>query len=135
MSSAEPAIPDGFIRVRFPLCSRYTLNPRLCASPPVFHVSTTRFAPFLSMPECAENDCSVILVGAVIVSLCVDVLFAKFESVWSAETMAVLETTLGVPGIVKIEIVAVPAFAIVPSRHVTLPPASEHDPGVAVAER
>ena len=32
--------------------------------------------------------------------------------------------------------VAVPAFAIVPNRQVTVPPASEHDPaGVTVAER
>ena len=64
------------MRTRFPFCSRYTLNPRLCASPPVFHVSTTRFAPFLSAPECAENDCSVTLVGAVMVSVCVEELFA-----------------------------------------------------------
>jgi hypothetical protein len=68
------------------------------------------------------------------VSLCVDVLFAGTGSVWSAETVAVLETTPGAFGMVKIEIVAVPAFAIVPNRQVTDPPASEQEPWVVFAE-
>jgi len=87
------------------------------------------------MPECAENDCSVILVGAVIVSVCVDVLFAWVGSVWSAVTVAVFETIPDAPGTVKIESVAVVEFAIVPSRHVTVPPASEHEPCVVLADR
>ena len=41
ISRAEPAINDGFNRVRAPFCSLYTLNPRLFASPPVFQSSTT----------------------------------------------------------------------------------------------
>ena len=121
--------------MKFPFCSRYTLNPRLWDSPLVFHVKTTRLAPFLSVPECAENDCSVILVGAVTVSTWVAMLFRRFESVWSAITVAVLVTTPRVPARVKIEIVAVLPFAMVPSRHVTLPPASEHEPCVVAVER
>ena len=90
----------------------------------------------MSTPKCAENDWSVILVGAVIVSDWVEVLFEEIGSLWSAETVAVLETTLDAPGRVKIEIVAVPAFAIVPSRQVTTPFASEQEPdGVAAADR
>ena len=81
------------------------------------------------------KDCSVILVGYVIVSVCVEVLFAGVGSVWSAVTVAVFETTPGVPGIVRIVIVAVPAFAIVPNKQVTVPPASEQEPCVVVEER
>jgi hypothetical protein len=69
------------------------------------------------------------------VSFCVEVLLAGVGSVWSAETVAVLETNPGVLGSVRIEIVAVPAFAIVPSRQVTVPPASEHEPWVVLVER
>src|SRR6478736_4387303 len=43
--------------------------------------------------------------------------------------------TPGCPGIVRIVIVAVPAFAIVPNKHVTVPPASEQEPCVEVDER
>src|ERR1700692_1599326 len=50
-------------------------------------------------------------------------------------TVAVFETTPGALGSVRIVIVAVPAFAIVPSRQVTAPPACEHDPCVVVTER
>ena len=135
MRSAEPAIIEGLIRTRFPFCSRYTLNPRLCASPPVFHDNITRFAPLLSTPECAEKDCSVMLVGAVIVSTHVDVLLVRFGSVWSAVTFAVFETTPDAPGSVKMEIVAVPALAMEPSRQVTVPPASEQVPCVVFEER
>ena len=49
--------------------------------------------------------------------------------------MAVLEITPGCPGIVRTVMVAVPPFAIVPSKHVTLPPASEQEPCVVVDAR
>ena len=41
----------------------------------------------------------------------------------------------GCCGIVRIVTVAVPAFAIVPSKQVTVPPASEHDPCVEADDR
>lgn len=62
-------------------------------------------------------------------------LFAGVASIWSAVMVAVFETIPGCPGIVKIEIVAVAAFAIVPSRQETVPPASEHVPTVVADER
>ena len=62
-------------------------------------------------------------------------MFARLESVGSATIVAVFEITPGCCGIVRIVIVAVPAFAIVPSKQVTVPPASEHDPCVEVDER
>ncbi len=111
------------------------MNPRLCDSAPVFQVNTTRFAPFLSVLECAEKDCNEIFVGAVTVSIHVDVLFAELGSDWSAFTMAVLENIPGVLGIVRIEIVAVPPLAIEPNRQATVPPASEHDPCVVFDDR
>ena len=75
------------------------------------------------------------MVGAVIVSVWVDELFEVTGSVWSADTVAVLVTIPGVPGNVRTVIVAVPPFAIVPSRQVTVPPASEQDPCVVFTER
>jgi len=47
----------------------------------------------------------------------------------------VFETTPGCPGTARIVMVAVPALAIVPSRHATVPPASEHVPDVLVDDR
>ena len=49
--------------------------------------------------------------------------------------MAVFEIVPGVFGMVRMETVAVPAFNIVPSRQVTVPPASEQDPCVVEDER
>src|SRR5258707_70606 len=80
---------DEFMRTRFPFCSRYTLNPRLCASPPVFHISTVRFAPFLSAPENAENDCNVIPVGKVMVSVGVPVFTIATSALFALATIAV----------------------------------------------
>ena len=51
-------------------------------------------------------------------------MFEEIGSLWSAETVAVLETTLDAPGRVKIEIVAVPAFAIVPSASTRVTPST-----------
>jgi hypothetical protein len=50
-------------------------------------------------------------------------------------TVAVFEITPDCPGIVRIVMVAVPAFAMVPRRQETIPPASEHVPSVLVDER
>src|ERR1700691_1158560 len=111
------------------------LNPRLFASPPVFQVSSTRLAPFRSVPDRAANACSWMLVGAAIVSVWVDELLAVFGSVGAAVAVAVCDTTPDVPAPVTIVMVAVPAFAMVPKRHVTEPPASEQVPVVVVAER
>ncbi len=52
--------------------------------------------------------------------------------IWSAVTLAVLVATPGAPASVRMVIVAVPALARVPSRQVTVPPASEQVPAVVV---
>jgi len=49
--------------------------------------------------------------------------------------VAVFEIMPGWPGRVRIVIVALAAFAMVPNRQVTLPPASEHVPVVLVEDR
>jgi len=54
--------------------------------------------------------------------------------IWSATTLAVLVMTAGAPATVTIVIVAVPPFAIVPSRQVTIPPASEQVPALVMKE-
>lgn len=50
------------------------------------------------------------------------------EVIWSSITLAVLVAVPGAPAIVRILIVAVALFDIVPSKQVTVPPASEHVP-------
>ena len=95
----------------------------------------TRLTPFLSVFEYAENDCNLMLVGAVTVSFHVEELFAGFGSVWSAVTVAVFETIPACSGIVRIVTVAVAALAIDPSRQVTVPPASEQVPCVVVEDK
>ncbi len=89
----------------------------------------------MSRPEWAEKESSVIFVGAVMVSVCVEELFARLGSVWSAVTVAIFETTPGAPGIVRIVTVTVAALAMVPTWQVTVPPASEHVPWVLVDDR
>src|SRR5579871_126348 len=111
------------------------LNPMLRASPPVFQLTITRLAPFLSRPVWAVKYCRVMLVGAVTVSDCVAVLFARFGSVWSAVTVAVFTMTPDWLGMVRIVTVAVPAFAMLPKTQVTVPPASEQEPWLVVEER
>src|ERR1700689_2513411 len=101
------------------------LNPRLCTSLPVFHSSTTRFVPVLSLPDWAENDSNLMLVGAVMVSVCVEALLFGLGSVWSALTVAVLVAIPGAAALVRMVTVTLAALAIVPSWQVTVPFASE----------
>ena len=124
------------MRTRFPFCSRYTLKPRLCASPPVFHVSTTRLA--------------AVLIGAEVrrerlqrdpgrrrnrLGLCRRIVRLVRVRLVRRDGRGIRDHARRWPGIVRIEIVAVVEFAIVPSRHVTVPPASEHEPCVVFVER
>jgi hypothetical protein len=90
----------------------------------------------LSLPKCAENVFSVTRVGATTVSDTDDVLFAWFGSVWSGLlTVAEFVMTPALFGVVRMLTVAVPGLVvIVPNRHVTVPPASEHEPWVVLAE-
>lgn len=99
---------------------------------PVFQRSTTRCAPVLSWPVWATNDSSLMLVAAVMVSTCVDVFGVV---IWPATTLAVFVAIPGAPARVRIVIVAVPPLAIVPSKQVTVPPASEQVPALVVKER
>jgi len=121
MSSADPAISDGFSRARAPFSSRYTLKPRLWDSPPVFQRSVARLAPSLPLLTCALNDCSLMLVAKVIVSTCVAVLGLVISL---SITLAVLVAVPGGPARVRIVIVAVAPLAMVPSWHVAVPPAT-----------
>src|SRR5580700_4647479 len=110
------------------------LNPRLCTSPPVFQSSTTRFVPVLSLPDWAENVSNLMLVGAVMISGHVEVLLFGLGSVWSALTVAVLMAGPGAPATVRMVTVALPRLAIVPSKQVTVPPASEQVPAVVLTD-
>src|SRR5258706_15414152 len=69
------------------------------------------------------------------VSVCAEVLLRRLGSVWSALTVAVFTMTPGLPASVRMVTVAVPALAMVPSKQVTVPPASEQVPAVVVADR
>jgi hypothetical protein len=69
------------------------------------------------------------------VSVCVEVLLFGLGSVWSALTVAVLVAVPGAAVRVRMLTVALAAFAIVPSRQVTVPPASEQVPAVVLTER
>src|SRR5713226_2629803 len=111
------------------------LNPRLCASPPVFHNNATRFAPVLSVIIRAAKLCNWTFVEEVMVSVCVEKLLRRLGSTWSANTVPVFEMTPGVPASVRMVTVAVPPLAMVPSKQVTVPPASEQVPAVVVADR
>lgn len=57
------------------------------------------------------------------------------EVIWSAITLAVLVAVPGAPASVRMAIEAVLALAIVPSKQVTVPSASEHVPTVVLTER
>lgn len=70
------------------------------------------------------------LVAAVMVSVCVEVLLARFESVWSALTVAIFVAVPGAPARVSIVTVAVAPLFIDPSKQVTVPPAWEQVPCV-----
>src|SRR3984885_9754116 len=111
------------------------LNPRLCTSLPVFQSSTTRFVPVLSLPNWTANDSNLMLVAAVMISVCVEVLLFGLGSVSFALTVAVLVAVPGAPVRVRMVTVAFAALAIVPSEQVTVPPASEQVPAVVLAER
>ena len=65
-----------------------------------------------------------------IVSVCVDELFAGDGSVWSALTVDVLDAMPGAPAKVSMVTVAVAPFDILLSRQVTVPPACEQLPWV-----
>src|SRR5580698_463305 len=111
------------------------LKPRLCDSPPVFQKSRARLAPVLSLLNCAANDCNRMLVGAVMISVCVEELLVRIGSVWSALTVAVFIACPCAPARVTMVTVAVAALAMVPSRQVTVPPACEQVPVVEMDDR
>src|SRR5260370_37966723 len=69
------------------------------------------------------------------VSVCVEKLLRRLGSTWSANTVPGFEMTPGVPASVRLVTVAVPPLAMVPSKQVTAPPASEQVPAVVVADR
>src|SRR5258708_33689122 len=66
----------------------------------------------------------------VMVWVCVEKLLRRLGSTWSANTVPVFEMTPGVPASVRMVTVAVPPLAMVPSKQVTVPPASEQVPAV-----
>src|SRR5258708_22282676 len=70
----------------------------------------------------------------VMVWVCVEKLLRRLGSTWSANTVPVFEMTPGVPASVRMVTVAVPPLAMVPSKQVTVPPASEQVPAVVVAD-
>src|SRR5258708_300606 len=103
MISADPAISDGFMRTRSPFSSRYTLKPRFRSSLPVFHFSVTSPA-WLA----AVNVFSFTLVGKVMISVWVAVLFDETGSGSFAVTEAEFTADDGVAAVTVIVIVAVP---------------------------
>src|ERR1043165_638166 len=90
INSADPAIREGFNRIFSPFRSRYTLKPRLCSSPPLFHDSNVPLELGVAVNEFRRTE-----FGNSMVLVNVAVLLVKSGSVVSVVTAAVLTAREG----------------------------------------